>query len=208
MNLEYVGAKPIVDQHGVGFDRSEPDRYIFIQAVLEILENIERCHDDRCGGIVDITGRRESSLGALELAGVVKRYCSDKIEEILQENERRLDGLLSDYRQKVDDNGALEEDEKRAWLGNIDIMEGYYRQFIQNEIVFECLLDVLAHLLYEKKILEIVFELGSNYGFVFSYLQNVLGEHRPPIDADMQIEVKEGRSIGHFYLRHPKKADV
>ena len=208
MNLEYVGAKPIVDQHGVDFDRSEPDRYIFIQAVLELIEKIEACHSDSCDGIVDITAYANKHFSSRELAELAKKYCSEKIEEIITEKELRLDTLLAQYKQHVHDNPLLRPEEKEAWLGNIDIMEGYYRQFVQNEVVYECLLDILAHDLYQKRIKEIIFHLGNNYGFVFSYLQNVLSEHKPPLDADMQIEVKNGRTIGHFTIRHPQKANI
>ena len=208
MNLEYVGAKPIVDQHGVDFDKSEPDRYIFIQAILELIESIEACHNDSCDGVVDLTAYSSKQLSANELADLAKKHCSEKIEEIITEKELRLDTLIKEYKQNVHDNTLLQPEEKDAWLGNIDIMEGYYRQFVQNEVVYECLLDLLAHDLYKKKIKEIIFHLGNNYGFVFSYLQNVLSEHKPPLDADMQIEVKNSKTLGHFYIRHPKKADI
>ena len=208
MNLEYVGAKPIVDQHGVDFDRSEPDRYIFIQAVLELIESIESCHSDSCNGVIDITAYANKHFSSRELAELAKKHCSEKIEEIIAEKELRLDTLIKEYKQNVRDNTLLQPEDKEAWLGNIDIMEGYYRQFVQNEVVYECLLDVLAEKLYKNKITEITFHLGNNYGFVFSYLQNVLSEHKPPLDAEMQIEVKNGKTIGHFFIRHPKKADI
>ncbi len=208
MELQYVGAKPIVDQHGVDFDRSEPDRYIFIQAVSEIIEKIEACHDDSCNGLVDITSHEGKRRNDRELVELAKKHCSERIESIITEKERRLDTLLLEYKQNVRNNSLLKPEEKEAWIGNIDIMEDYYRQFVQNEVVYECLLDVLAHDLYQKKIREIIFDLGNNYGFVFSYLQNVLGEHKPPLDAEMQIEVKNGQTIGHFYIRHPQKADI
>ena len=48
MKLEYVGPKPIVDQYGVNFDKSKPDRYIFIQVVLELLESTNRHSMPRC----------------------------------------------------------------------------------------------------------------------------------------------------------------
>ncbi len=208
MNLEYVGPKPIVDQHGVDFDKSEPDRYIFIQAVLELLESIEACYNDSCGGIIDITTYTHKHLNNRELAELAKKHCSEKIEEIITEKELRLDTLIAEYKHNVQNNSLLQSEEKEAWLGNIDVMEDYYRQFVQNEVVYECLLDVLAEKLYKNKIKEILFDLGNNYGFVFSYLQNVLSEHKPPLDAEMQIEVKNGKTIGHFFIHHPKKADI
>ena len=208
MELQYVGAKPIVDQHGIDFDRSEPDRYIFIQAVLELIESIESCHRDSCNGIVDITAYTNKQFNNRELVELAKKHCSEKIEQIITEKELRLDTLIKEYKQNVHNNTLLQSQDKEAWLGNIDIMEGYYRQFVQNEVVYECLLDIFADELYQKRIKEIIFHLGNNYGFVFSYLQNVLSEHKPPLDAQMEVEVKGGKTVGHFTIRHPKKADI
>ena len=208
MELQYVGAKPIVDQHGVNFDKSEPDRYIFIQAVLELIERVELCDENACDGMIDITDHPEKHFKGNELAELVKKHCSEKIETIISQKDQRLDTLIENYKHNVQNNSLLQNEEKEAWLGNIEIMTDYYRQFVQNEVVYECLLDILADKLYKMKIEEIVFELGNNFGFVFSYLQNVLSEHRPPLDVDMQIEVKNGKTVGHFYIRHPKKADI
>ena len=208
MELHYVGAKPIVDQHGVGFDKSEPDRYIFIQAVLELMKSIEACHEASCGSVVDITREHQKQPTRHELLEQVKRECGEQIEEIAKERQKRLDALVSKYKEDVHANRLLNTDEKEAWLGNIDVMEAYYRQFVQNEIVYECLLERLADRLYEKKIEEILFYLGNNYGFVFSYLQGVLAEHKPPLDVDMRIETKDGKTIGRFFIRYPKKADI
>ncbi len=208
MELQYVGPKPIIDQHGIDFDKSEPDRYIFIHAVLELIESIEACYDNSCKGIIDITEYTHKHVSGAQLVEFAKKHCSEQIEEIIIEKELRLDTLISEYKQHVHDNDLLQIEDKEAWLGNIDIMEGYYKQFVQNEVVYECLLDILAQNLYQKRIKEIIFDLGNNYGFVFTYLQNVLSEHKPPLDAEMQIEVREGHTVGHFYIRHPQKANI
>ncbi|NPA65811.1 MAG: hypothetical protein GXO11_02910 [Epsilonproteobacteria bacterium] len=207
MKLQYVGPKPIVDQHGVTFDKSEPDRYIFLYAVLELLEFIEGCVKlDSCSistdGIVDISHLKGLSFGEKELVELVKKHCNDNINDILKKKESKTQQLIEELKQKVN-NSSLNENDKTAWLGNINIMKDYYLQFVENEIVYECLLHVLADDIYKKKIKEIRFALGNNYGFVFSYLQGVLGEHKPPLDADMQIKVIDGKTIGHLFIRHP-----
>ena len=212
MKLEYVGPKPIVDQYGVTFDKSEPDRYIFLYAVLELLEFIEGCVSlDSCSistdGIVDISHLKGLSFGEKELIQLVQKHCNDNIEEIVQKRETKTQQLIEELKQKVN-NSSLREDAKTAWLGNIEVMKEYYLQFVENEIVYECLLKVLADDLYKKKIKEIRFALGNNYGFVFSYLQEVLAEHKPPLDVDMQMKVINGKTIGHLYIKHPVTMSV
>ena len=51
MTPQYVGSRPIISEHGISFDKNEPDKYIFLHAVMELLEVIEECiHDKRRWG--------------------------------------------------------------------------------------------------------------------------------------------------------------
>ena len=208
MKLAYVGPKPIVDQHGVNFDKSEPDRYIFLYATLELLEFIEGCVSlQGCSiteGVVDIVHVHPLKLSNDELVQLVHKHCSSNIDTILDKKEEKLSLLLAELIGNVENNPNLNEDEKTAWLGNIDIMKEYYMQFVENEVVFECLLEALAEDIYQRKTKEIRFSLGNNYGFVFSYLENVLAEHKPPLDVTMNMEVHNGTTIGHLEIKHPK----
>jgi hypothetical protein len=210
MKLEYVGPKPIVDQHGVDFDKSEPDRYIFLYATLELLEVIEECvNTNSCyihsEGIVDISNWEGLDISPREVVALVKKHCDANLENIIDKREDKTKELIEELKKDVEDNQTLQEDEKTAWIGNIDIMTPYYMQFIENELVFECLLNVLAEDIYRRKIKEIKFNLGKNYGFVFSYLQNVLSEHNPPIDCDISVGIHNEKTIGTFKIKIPQK---
>lgn len=206
MQLQYVGPKPIVDQYGVSFDKNEPDRYIYLYATMELIYFVRECQEESCDGVVDLTNYQRKTISDGELNGYVKDFCSDKTETLLERNDRKLRELIQEYKSNVKRNDSLSPDEKQAYLGNIDIMTDYYRQFVKNELVYECLLEKLADEIHHHKIKEIVFHLGNNYGYVFSYLTQVLSEHIPPLDADMQIVAKEGQTLGHFRIRHPQKS--
>jgi len=213
MKLEYVGPKPIIDQHGVDFDKSEPDRYIFLYATLELLEVIEDCvNTNQCyihsEGLIDISDWNGMDISSKEIVSLVKKHCDANIEKLIDKREEKTKELISELKSDVEKNDYLGEDEKTAWLGNIDIMTPYYMQFIENELVYECLLNVLADDIYARKIQEIKFNLGKNYGFVFSYLQNVLNEHTPPVDTDVKVDIFNGKTVGRFLVKFPKKLDL
>ena len=213
MKLEYIGPKPRVDQHGVDFDKSEPDRYIFLYATLELLEVIEDCvNTDRCyihsEGLIDISDWQGMEISQKEIVDLVKKHCNNNIENLISKREEKTKELINSLKQDVQENENLAEDEKTAWLGNIDIMTPYYMQFIENELVFECLLNTLADDIYARKIKLIKFNLGKNYGFVFSYLQNVLSEHKPPIDCDLDVGVHNGKTVGEFKIKIAKKPSI
>ena len=213
MKLKYVGPKPVVSNFGVDFDKSEPDRYIFLYAALEIMELIEgcitssSCKIDEKSKIIDFSHFEGAIFNEEEMLDVVKKHCKD-IEKIIKKKDERLEELLKELKQRVEENETLKPDDKEAWLGNIDIMYDYYVQFVENEVTFECVLDVLAEDIYNKKIEKITFGLNRNYGFVFSYLRNVLASHKPPIDSELKMEVKDSKPIGHFILKYPKKSEL
>jgi len=143
-----------------------------------------------------------------EIVDLVKKHCNNNIENLISKREEKTKELISELKSDVEKNDYLGEDEKTAWLGNIDIMTPYYMQFIENELVYECLLNVLADDIYARKIQEIKFNLGKNYGFVFSYLQNVLNEHTPPVDTDVKVDIFNGKTVGRFLVKFPKKLDL
>ncbi len=210
MKLHYVGPKPRVDHHGVDFDKSEPDRYIFLYAVVELLEAIENCAAlPACNipkeGVLDISAFEGLPLSTEQLIAHVQRHCDANIEGILKQRDRRLTQQITALKEEVHTNTLLASEDKEAWLGNIEIMQEYYRQFVENEVVYECLLEVLAEKIYRNGIKEIRFHVGKNYGFVFSYLQKVLQEHRPPLDATLELQVSGNKTVGHFSVTHPQK---
>ncbi len=200
MKLEYIGPKPSVDQHGVYFDKSEPDRYIFLVAILELLATLQKNFNHT----IDLTQTAIKTIEHNQILSLVESYCHD-IEAIIQKREKKTAELIEKLKADVQTNTNLDDDEKSAWLGNIDIMTEYYKQFVENELVFECLLEALAQLIYTKKIDQIDFYLGKNYGFVFSYLQETLSNHKPPFDAKLDIEVRDRKTIGHLKISFPKQ---
>jgi hypothetical protein len=210
MKLEYVGPKPVVSQHGVNFDKSEPDRYIFLHAAIELLEVIEECVNAKSCYIeeqnkIDLTNWEGIQYSQAQLLDLVKKHCSDNLENIIEKREQKVSRLIEELKADVNANENLSEDDKIAWIGNIDIMSGYYKQYVENEIAYECLLDVLADDIYKRKLKEISFNLGKNYGFLFSYLQDVLSNHKPPIDCELKVEALDSKAVGRFLIKHPKK---
>jgi hypothetical protein len=99
-------------------------------------------------------------------------------------------------------------DERRAWLGNIEIMRDYYLQYITNESAYQCALDALADKIHQSHIEEVTFPLGRNHGLVLSHLVDVLRDHRPPYDATLSFETKEGETFGKLDMNRAVPLDI
>jgi len=116
--------------------------------------------------------------------------------------------LIEKYISRVKENDTITADERRAWLGNIEIMRDYYLQYITNESAYQCALDALADKIHQSHIEEVTFPLGRNHGLVLSHLVDVLRDHRPPYDATLSIETKDGETFGKLDMNRSAPLEI
>jgi len=195
MKLKYVGAKPSVSQYGVNFDQTKPDNYTFLNAAVELLEALSfKDTEDKSIYLYHVEGKTYSDM--------LKKHCKD-LDNVFSTREEKTNELINKYTKKIKENENLVTDEKRAWLGNINIMRDYYLQYITNESAYNCALEALADKIDKAHIENITFSVGRNYGLVLSHLVSVLRDHKPPYDATMSFEDKDGEVFGKLDMnRH------
>jgi len=203
--LKYVGAKPKVSQHGVSFDQSKPDSYTFLSAAAELLETLDFNPSE--GKNVYLHDIQEREYSASALVGFLEKYC-ENVNTIFDEGQEHTNALVNEYREKVEANPNLSADERRAWLGNIDIMRDYYLQYTTNERAYQCILNVIADKIHQNHIELIRVPLGRNYGLVLSHLVPILQDHRPPYDATMTLESEHGIGYGLLHMNRSKPLEI
>lgn len=201
MELKYVGARPIVSQHGVSFDQTKPDSYTFLQAAIELLEALS--FEEREDKKIYLYNLSAKEYNGRQLVDLLKKYCADA-DEIFASREEETTEFIEKYTLDVKKNNRLTADERRAWLGNIKIMRDYYLQYTINENAYRCALNALADKIHTAHIEEVTFPIGRNHGLVVSHLIPVLSEHRPPYDATMNIEERDGNPVGVLDMNRSK----
>lgn len=200
MKLKYVGAMPKVSQHGVTFDQTQPDRYSYLSAALELLETLDFDYDD--GKEIHLFHPNTNDYSAAELEAKIEKYCDD-LNGMIDAQEEKTREFVRNYREHVASNPNLSADERTAWLGNIDIMFDYYLQYMINKSVYECLLNVMAEKIYTLKIDYVTFPLGRNYGLVLSHLIDILRDYKHPFDATLSVIEQDGTTIGKLDMNRP-----
>lgn len=205
MELKYVGAKPKVSGKGVTFDQTKPDRYTFLTAAVELLEALSfEVTEDKKIYLYNVVRKEYSSSELLEL---LKKHCTD-LDDVFASREEKTNELIEKYISRVKENDTVSADERRAWLGNIEIMRDYYLQYITNESAYQCALDALADKIHQAHIEEVTFPLGRNHGLVLSHLVDALRDHRPPYDATLSIETKDGETFGKLDMNRSAPLDI
>ena len=205
MELKYVGAKPSVSAKGITFDQTKPDRYTFLNAAVELLEALSfDASGDKKLYLYNVTGK---DLNGSELVDMLSKHCANP-QEAFDSVHEKTTALIERYTNQVEENDRLLVDERRAWLGNIDIMRDYYLQYITNESAYQCALNALVDKIHESHIEEVTFPIGRNYGLVLSHLVEVLRYYKPPYDALLSFEEKDGVVVGKLDMNRPKPLDL
>jgi len=184
MELKYVGDFPLVSQHGVAFDHTQTDKYIYLHAVLELLEALSY-------GATETTQHlyrsQHRDLKPQQLLAGLKKYVKN-LDTIYEQREHKAEDLVADLIRRVEENESLTPDEKYAWLNNIKIMKDYYLQYVTNKTVYEAALEALADEIDEAKVQQIKIPMFRNYGIVLRDLQKVLEQRKSPIDTTSNVE--------------------
>ena len=198
MELKYVGDLPIISKCGIGFDHTQPDKYKYLQAAAELLEALSYGATQTTQHLYKAQDKETSSS---ELSALLQKHIKN-IDEIEREHERKANAYLSDLIRRVHENKSLSDDERVAWLGNINLMKDYFFQYVVNKSAYEAALDALGDEIHDGKIKEISVPMFKNYGMVLNDLVCVLERRKSPIDSELQVEEKNGKLIGTLYISH------
>ena len=199
MELKYVGDLPIVSKHGVSFDHTAQDKYIYLKSALELLEALSYGATETTKHLYTI---EKKVLNSAEILSLLKKY-TQNLDEMFKDADTKAHEYVHDLVDRVGSNEHLTIDERTAWLGNIKLMKAYYYQYITNKTAYEAALLALGDEIHTGKILEVSVPMFKNYAMVLNDLIEVLGDRKPPIDGEVKIEEKYEEIIGTLYVKHP-----
>ena len=198
MELKYVGDMPKVSKNGVAFDSTKVDKYTYLTAAVELLEALNF-------GATETTKHlyrsRTNEFTSSELLDLLKKFCNN-IDEVFQTREKKSNALVQGLIERVNENNSLSDDERKAWLKNIDIMTDYYLQYVTNASAYECALNVLAQEVKVAQIKEVSIPLFRNYGMVLNDLKPILAALKSPIDTDMKIDMTDDGLLATITFSH------
>jgi len=196
MELKYVGDMPLVSKTGVSFDRTQPDKYKFLQAAVELLEALSY-------GVTQTTQHlyktQDRELTSSELMELIKKHMPD-IENAFVKCDKKAHDFVHDLVDRVKVNDALSVDEKTAWLENIKIMRAYYYQYIINNRAYEAALQVLGDEIHDGNIQEVSVPMFKNYGLVVHDLVKVLEQRKAPMTSMLKIEQTTDGVVGKLIM--------
>jgi len=198
MQLKYVGDMPLVSKNGVGFDHTQPDKYKFLQAAVELLEALNYGETETTKHLYKTQSVELSSDDLMEL---IKKHVPSLFNEFASCDIKAHD-VVHDLVNRVKANNDLTENERVAWLENIKLMRAYYYQHTINRCAYGEALKALGDEIHEGHIEEIKVPMFKNYGIVLNDMVEVLLKRKVPINAVLQIENTSEGLVGKLILHH------
>jgi len=183
MQLKYVGDLPIVSKKGVGFDKTQPDKYNYLYAAVELLEALSYGATETTQHLYKTENK---ALDDAEVLNLIQKHVQN-LDTLFEEADKKAHDYIHSLVDRINENDALNADEKTAWLENIKLMRAYFYQYVTNQSAYEAALDALGEEIHEGRIKEVSVPMFKNYGLVLDDLSVVLGNRKSPIDANMEV---------------------
>lgn len=192
MKIQFVGAKPVISHRGVGFDESSPDKYQFLQSAIELLEALSYGATATTEHLYTIEDKHCSAEDLLDrLKAVV-----GNVEPLQATRQEAFEAYLAQQKERIAQNEHLSADEKLAYENNLEVMHAYILQYIANEVCYNAALEHLVKEVFDAKILSVSFPMFRNYGVVMQDLTSLLNDHKPPVDAEVDVSVTDKGLVG------------
>ncbi len=147
LTLHYVGPKPIINQHGVFFKPGKEDKYIYLRTAVYLLLSIDKDAKKK------FRGTPTETLSDPEILEVLKAYEPDLEQHILEE-ERRYEEHIEAMKEQARTH-PLTEDERTAWLNNIEIMRPYLLQREINKLYYIHCIKAIQNIIHDEHLTEI-----------------------------------------------------
>ena len=195
MELKYVGDLPLVSHHGVCFDKSHPDKYIYLHAALELLEALSYGATEATQHLYRV---EHKEIKAKELLVGLAKYLPN-LEELEEQQQQKTHHFVQKLQEDVKNAPALNDAEKETYLNNIEMMKEYYYQYVVNETVYEAAIEALAREIKEAKVQLVEVPAFRNYGIVLKDLKDYMERMKSPIDTE--IEFIENNSKVHILAK-------
>ena len=183
MQLKYVGDLPIVSKKGVGFDKTQPDKYNYLYAAVELLEALSYGATETTQHLYKTENK---ALDDAEVLNLIQKHVQN-LDTLFEEADKKAHDYIHSLVDRINENDALNADEKTAWLENIKLMRAYFYQYVTNQSAYEAALDALGEEIHEGRIKEVSVPMFKNYGLVLDDLSIVLENRKSPIDANMEV---------------------
>lgn len=190
MKIEYAGPRPMISQHGVQFKDGKEDKYVYLMISIQILQAIDKSYEGHQSYSYDTSTKRYSNE---EIEEILNAH-SPTLGESVKKEEEYYSLKIAEEIKHIDDRDNLSEDEKKAWIKNLEIMKNYRIQRAVNKIYYMHSIDLIKDIIMRENIKEIDTPFYEKYWHVLQTIQGSVEAGRYSKHTNLKIEKTDDKN--------------
>ena len=197
MQIKYSGDKPIINQHGVTFNKTKEDKYIYIKGAIHILH------------IIDLKHKHEfdNNIPDSKIVKMIREYQTD-IDKDIEEEKLRYKNKLQEEILKVQESN-LNQIDKETWINNLKLMQDYRIQRAVNKLYYEHAIKIIVDIIEKNQIESMVLPFNKIYFHLLESIQNALDNSHFHNKSNIEItKNRDNKLVLKFTIEHLKKLDI
>jgi hypothetical protein len=175
MQIKYSGDKPIISQHGITFNTTKEDKYIYLKSAIHILHIIDMKHNYEF----------DNNIPDDKISKMIREYQTD-IEQDIEKEELRYERKLRDEIKNVKESNLTELD-KNIWIKNLKLMQGYRIQRAINKLYYEHVIAIIVNLINKNQITNMILPFNKSYFHLVESIKNALDTNKNHIKSNIEI---------------------
>ncbi len=196
MKIEYAGPRPMISQHGVQFKDGKEDKYVYLMISIQILQAIDKTYEGHQSYSYDTTSKRFSND---EIEEILNAH-SPALAETITKEEEYYSLKIADEIKTIEERTNISEGEKKAWIGNLEIMKDYRIQRAVNKIYYVHSISLIKEIIMRENINEIDTPFYEKYWHVLQTIQGAVEEGRYSKHTNLVIVKKDDTMIAKLLI--------
>lgn len=195
LKIKYMGPKPQITENGVFFKDGKEDKYLYLKTAAQILLSLNKTVKKNDNLQVLVSNHED--LSDEDIINIIKRY-EPKLEEHIQIEEKKYELHIQDEIKDVENHKVLNDEEKRVWINNINIMKDYMIQREINKLFYIHLIKAIKDIIKENSVHEIDIDFSLEHWHVLSTISGNLEYGTKSVSTTIKMEVNENKD---FFIR-------
>ena len=193
LKLHYTGPKPTINQHGIFFKNGKVDKYLYLPITVRILKTIDKEYAIKKSHNIYIDNH--DNFTDKEILDTIKQY-EPKLEEHVEAEEKAYEQHVANIIAEVKNRDYIKEEEREAWLKNIEIMKPYLLQREINKLYYIHGIKHIKELIYKDEISEIDIDFTLKDWHVLESISGNLEQGGKSVSTTIKVDTnQEGVSI-------------
>jgi hypothetical protein len=183
IKLKYVGDKPTISQHGIYFNSSKPDKYIYLQALSHVVSSLIALGEHEKSVENFNLRKKVSDSQILDLLYQVYPNFDSFYRSHVEEYAKKLEHEVEEVREII----TLSDEEREIFKNNFNIMQDYRIQRAKNKLVYEAIIHGCVEIILNRHVSHLKAIFTREFFHVFQSIKNAIESMRSAPETSLKF---------------------